>query len=180
MNCIDVNIVCWRGRSSTWGSSSVNVLPVLKWLYHSIHCVQLVHSSPKACWSIFHISVAVFPSLKQNFTHTHILPSPSFSLPKKNRKLVTALVYFSGCSSFTGSDRVMRQEVLCYQRLPLSTPLARVRSIHWFRRCELISVLYWSYLVQCVPPKYRKYCLWTVHDLRVSHICWFGFPSCRI
>ena len=52
------------------GSSSINVLPVLKWLYHSKHCVRLIHSSPKACWSIFHVSVAVFPSLKQNFTHT--------------------------------------------------------------------------------------------------------------
>jgi hypothetical protein len=32
----------------------------------------------------FHVSVAVFPSLKQNFSHTHVvLPSPSFSLPSK-------------------------------------------------------------------------------------------------
>jgi hypothetical protein len=43
----------------------------LKRLYHSKHCVRLIHSSPKACWSIFHVSVAVFPSFKQNFTHTH-------------------------------------------------------------------------------------------------------------
>jgi hypothetical protein len=65
------------------GSSSIDVLRVLKWLYHSNHCVRLVNSSPKAYWSIFHVSVAVFPSLKQNFTHTHthtrvVLPSPSF------------------------------------------------------------------------------------------------------
>ena len=68
------------------GSSSIDVLPVLKQLYHSKHCVRLIHSFPKACWSIFHVSVAVFPSLKQIFTHTHthvVLPSPSFSLPKK-------------------------------------------------------------------------------------------------
>jgi len=51
-------------------SSSIDVLPVLKRLYHSKHCVLLINSSPKACWSIFHVSVAVFPSLKQNFTHT--------------------------------------------------------------------------------------------------------------
>ena len=53
------------------GSLSIDILPVLKWLYHSKHCVRLIHSSLKACWNIFHVSVAVFPSLKQNFTHTH-------------------------------------------------------------------------------------------------------------
>ena len=53
-----------------WESSSIHVLRVLKRLYHSKHCVRLIHSSPKVCWSIFHVSVAGFPSLKQNFTHT--------------------------------------------------------------------------------------------------------------
>ena len=101
------------------GSSSIDILPVLKLLYHSKHCVRLIHSSQKACWSIFHVSVAVFRTLKQNFTHTHCSSKSFIFTAQKNRKPVTALVYFSGCSSLTGSDRVMRQEALCYQRLPL-------------------------------------------------------------
>jgi len=28
-----------------------------------------------------------------------------------------------------------------------TAPLAAVRSVHWFRRCVLSSVFYWSYLV---------------------------------
>ena len=36
-------------------SSSIDVLPVLKRLYHSKHCVLFIHSSPKACWSTFFI-----------------------------------------------------------------------------------------------------------------------------
>ena len=31
------------------GSLSIDVLPVLKWLYHSKHCVQLIHLSLKVC-----------------------------------------------------------------------------------------------------------------------------------
>ena len=95
------------------GSSSIDVLPVLKRLYHSKYCVWLIHLSLKACWSIFHISVAVFPSLKQNFTHTCCSSKSFIFTAKKNRKPVTALVNFSG------SVRVMRQAALCYQWLPL-------------------------------------------------------------
>jgi len=74
----------WRIRSRTasmWtsvdmedrphqGSSSIDILPVLKRLYHSKHCIRPIHSSPKAFWSIFHVSVAVFPEFEAKF-HTH-------------------------------------------------------------------------------------------------------------
>jgi len=125
-----------------WGSSSIDVVTVLKRLYYSKHCSWLIHSSPKACWSIFHVSVAVFPSLKQNFTHTHIvLPSPLFSLPKKitsrSLQLLTSvavarlLAMIEWCSK-----KCYVTNGWCY-----SAPLAAVRSVHWFRRCMQSSLL---------------------------------------
>jgi len=51
------------------GSSSVEVLPGLNRLYHSKHCDRLIASSPKASRSKLNV-VALFPSLKQNLTHT--------------------------------------------------------------------------------------------------------------
>jgi hypothetical protein len=67
-----------------------------------------------------------FPEYEANLhTHTRCSSKPFIFTALKNRKPVTALVYFSGCSSLTGSDRVMRQEALCYQRLPLVSVTSR-------------------------------------------------------
>jgi len=108
-----------------WGSSSTEDLPVLKWLYHSKHCVWLIHSSPKACWSILHVSVAV-SRVWSKISHTHVvLPSPSFSLLKKIASQSLHLFTSVADSSLTGSDRVMWQEALCYRRLPLVSATSR-------------------------------------------------------
>jgi len=67
-----------------------------------------------------------FPEFEAKFHTNTRCSSKSFIFTTyKNRKPVTALVYFSGCNSLTGSDRVMRQEALCYQRLPLLTATSR-------------------------------------------------------
>jgi len=152
-NCINVN-VCWRGKSSTSGSFINQVLSVLKWLYLSKHCVRLIHSSPKACWSIFHVSVAVFLSLKQNFTHTHthththiVLPSPSFSLPKKIASWSLHLFTSVAVTRLLAVTEWCSKKHCVTNDCRYSAPLATVRSVPWFRHCALSPVFYWSYLV---------------------------------
>jgi hypothetical protein len=54
-----------------------------------------------------------FPAFEAKF-HTHTFFQVLYFHYLKNRKPVTALVYFSGCISLTGSDKVMQQEALCY------------------------------------------------------------------
>jgi hypothetical protein len=67
-----------------------------------------------------------FSEFEEKFhTQTRSSSKSFIFTPFKNRQLVTALVYFSCYSSLTGSDRVMRQEVLCYQRLPLDSATSR-------------------------------------------------------
>jgi hypothetical protein len=92
-----------------------------------------------------------FPAFQAEFythTHTHVvLPSPSFSLPKKiaSRSLhlftsvavIPLLVVIEWCSKKRCVTNGCRY----------SAPLAAVRSVHWFRRCVLSPVFYWSYLV---------------------------------
>ena len=48
------------------GSLSTNVLPSLKWLYHSFIRVILMALSPKACWIFRIVSTWVLPSFWQN------------------------------------------------------------------------------------------------------------------
>ena len=127
-NCIDVNIICWRGKSSTSGifinrrSSYFERTVPLKTLRsaHTLVSEGLLKHFPRFSSS--------FPKFETKFhTHTHTLFFQDLHLHclKKNRKPVTAFVYFSGCSSLTGSDRVMRQEALFYQRLPLVSTTSR-------------------------------------------------------
>ena len=128
-------------------SSSIDVLPVLKQQYHSKHCVLLIHSPLKACWSIFHISVAVFPSLKQNFTHTHthvVLPSPSFSLPKKITSRSLQLFTSVAVSRLLVVIEWCGKKSCVTNGCHHSAPLAAVRSVHWFRRCALSPVFYYT------------------------------------
>ena len=137
-----------------WGSPSIDVLPVLKHLYYSKHYVRLIHSFPKACWSIFHVSVPVFPSLKQNFTHTHVvLPSPSFSLPKKIASRSLHLFTSVAVARLLAVIQGCGKKCCVTNGWRYSAPQATVRSIHWFRRSVLNSVFYWSYLVHICITK---------------------------
>ena len=84
-NCIDVNVVCWRGSSSTSGifihlsSSCFETTIPLKTLRsaHTFVSEGLLKHFPRFSSS--------FPEFEAKFhTHTHVvLSSPSFSLPKK-------------------------------------------------------------------------------------------------
>jgi len=66
-----------------------------------------------------------FPEFEAKFhTHTLFFQVLHFHC-LKNRKPVTALVYFRGCISLIGSDRVMQQEALYYQWLPLLSATSR-------------------------------------------------------
>ena len=144
----------WRIRSRTasmwassvdveghplWGSSSIDIIPVLKQLYHSKHYVRLIHSSPKACWSISHVSVAVFPSLNKN-SHTHVLPSPSFSLPKKTASWLLHLFTSVAVARLLAVIEWCGKKRCVTNGCRYSMPLAAVCSVHWFRRCVLILV----------------------------------------
>jgi hypothetical protein len=153
-NCIDVNVICWRRRSPLWEFSWIDVLPVLKWLYHLKHCVWLIHSSLKACWSIFHVSVAVFSSLKQNFTHTHththVLPSPSFSLPKKIASWSLHLLTSVTVTCLLAVIEWCGKKHCITNGCRYSSPLAAVHSVHWFRHCALSPDFYWSYLLYAI------------------------------
>ena len=51
-------------------SSSTDAWPVLNWVCHWNTCVQLKPWSPKPCWIILRVSVALFPRLAQNLMHT--------------------------------------------------------------------------------------------------------------
>jgi hypothetical protein len=51
-------------------SSSIDVRPVLNRACHWNTCVRLKLWSPKPCWIITRVSVALFPRLAQNLTHT--------------------------------------------------------------------------------------------------------------
>ena len=117
-NCIDVNIVCWRGWSSTSGlfinqhSSCFEMTVPLKTLRSAYTFISegLLEHFPRFSSS--------FPEFEAKF-HTHTFFQELHFHCLKNHQPVTALVHFSGCSSLTGSDRVIRQEAFCYQRLPL-------------------------------------------------------------
>jgi hypothetical protein len=62
-----------------------------------------------------------FPEFEAKFhTHALFLEAIHFHCLKKSQA-----GRFSGCSSLTGSERVMRQEALCYQRLPLVSVTSR-------------------------------------------------------
>ena len=131
MNCINVNVICWRGRSSTSGifihrsSSCFEMTVPIKTLRSARTFVSegLLEHFPRFSSS--------FPESEATF-HTHKLFFQVLHFHcQKNRKPGTALVYFSGCSSLTGSDRVMGQEALCYQRLLLvsATSCSAFRSL---------------------------------------------------
>ena len=51
-------------------SSSTDVQPVLNQVCHWNTCVRLKLWSPKPCWIILRVSVALFPRLAQNLMHT--------------------------------------------------------------------------------------------------------------
>ena len=51
-------------------SSSTDVRPVLNRVCHWNTCVRLKLCSPKPCWIILRVSVALFPRLAQNLMHT--------------------------------------------------------------------------------------------------------------
>jgi len=125
MNCIDANVVCWRGRLSTSGifinrrSSCFETTVPLKTL-----CSAHTFVSEGLLKHFLRFSSS-FPEFEAKF-HTHALFFQVLHFHcLKNHKPVTALVYFSGCSSLTGSDRVMRQEALCYWWLPLLSTTSR-------------------------------------------------------
>ena len=133
-------------------SSSIEVLLVLKRLYHSKHCVLLIHTSPKACWSVFHVSVAVFPSLKQNFTHTHTLCSSKSFFFTTYKIVIRSLHLFSSVavSRLLAVIEWWFKKRCVTNGCRYSAPLAAVRSVQMFRRCALSPVFYWSYLVHNV------------------------------
>ena len=54
---------------ATW-SSSADVWPVLNQVCHWNTCVRLKLWSPKPCWIILRVSIALFPRLAQNLMHT--------------------------------------------------------------------------------------------------------------
>ena len=54
---------------------STDISPLLKQTDHSYTCGVLITSSLNLPWALWHISAAVFPKRKQNFTHTHSLSS---------------------------------------------------------------------------------------------------------
>ena len=57
----------WLPYSSYSSHHPSDSLPSLNLLYHSKTHARFMQDAPKAVWSIPHISVAFFPSLKQNF-----------------------------------------------------------------------------------------------------------------
>jgi hypothetical protein len=131
MNCIDVNICVLTWKIIHFGifinrrSSCFETTVSLKTLHsaHTFISEGLLKHFPRFSSS--------FPEFQAKF-HTHMLffQVLHFHYPK-NRKPVTALVYFSGGNSLTGSDTVMWQEALCYQRLPLlsATSCSAFRSL---------------------------------------------------
>jgi hypothetical protein len=70
-------------------SSSVDVQPFLKCLYQLLVCVWPKLLSPKACFNIWCVSAAVFPSLKQNFIPTRcslrlVIATPQTHKPQEH------------------------------------------------------------------------------------------------
>jgi hypothetical protein len=69
--------VCW--------SSSTDVRPVLNRACHWNTRVRLKLWSPKACWIILRVSVALFPRLAKNLMHTRcavLFSDPSWKSPQ--------------------------------------------------------------------------------------------------
>ena len=83
------------------GSSPTTILPSLKCLNHSQHCVRLIQSSPYAWLSNWNVYVKFLPSWQQNFTHTRCSSSSFIVTLSLIRRTACAHAQYSGCSSTT-------------------------------------------------------------------------------
>ena len=72
-------------------SSSTDMRPVLNKVCHWNTCVWLKLLSPKSCWIVVRVSIALFPRLAQNLIHTHcsflwsIMESPQDTYKTRNK-----------------------------------------------------------------------------------------------
>ena len=100
------------------GSSPTDILPSLKRLNHSYHCVRIIQSSAYAWLSNWNVSVKFLPSLQQNFTHKHTHCSFIVTLSLIGQT-ACACAQFSGCSSTTNAHSETGQMAVCCQNLTL-------------------------------------------------------------
>jgi hypothetical protein len=107
------------------GSSPADILPFLKRLNHSQHCIQLIQSSPYAWLSNWNVSVKFYQvcskfSLSLSLTRTErerlFFQALSLSLIGQT---ACAHAQFSGCSSTTNAHSETRQMAVCCQNLTL-------------------------------------------------------------
>ena len=99
------------------GSSPTDILPSLKRLNHSQHCVRLIQSSPYAWLSNCNVSIKFLPSLQQNFIHTRCSSSSFIVTLPLIRRTACARAQFSGCSSTTNAHSETGQMAVCCQNL---------------------------------------------------------------
>jgi len=110
------------------------------------HCVRLMHFFPKVCRSIFRVSVAVFPPEFEPKFHTHALFFQVLhfhclkKIASRSLHLFTAVAVprLLAVIEWCGKKHIVNNGCR------YSTPLATLRSLHWFRRCALISVFFLS------------------------------------
>jgi len=117
-------VVCWCGRSSKPGIFT-DILPSLKRLNHSLHCIRFIQFSLYAWLSNWNVSVNFLPSLQQNFTHTRCSSNSFVVTLSLIRRTACARAQFSGCSSTTNDHSETGQMAVCCQNLPLGALSSR-------------------------------------------------------
>ena len=112
---IIVDVECRPGL----GSSSTDILPSLKRLNHSCHCVRLIQSCPYAWLSNWNVSVKFLPSLQQTFTHIRCSTSSFIITLSLIRRTACSPAQLNGCSTTTNAHSETGQMAVWCQNLML-------------------------------------------------------------
>ena len=102
-----------------------DILPSLKRLNHSQHCVRLLQSSPYVWLSNGNVCIKFLRSLQQKFMYTRCSSSSFVVTLSLIRRTACAHAEFSGCSSTTNAHSETGQMAVSCQNLTLGALSSR-------------------------------------------------------